>query len=189
MRAWWRIEVLSREQFSRVRGVECKFRDVDVSNISHSFLVNEMLKTGRSLLFLKKTQRILNNIVWLPLVQEARSSLLYYHHMIMTSKHGRARFNLQGCPPGYGSSVNLKQKGTFLRFALTRVKGTGNPTQPLPPGRCTLTLKQISLTRVWWGTEAWVRSLRSGNVFGLGFRCLHWKHQFFGFDVCFGLQF
>ena len=88
MRAWWRIEVLSREQFSRVREVECKFRDVDFSNISHSFLVNEMLKTGRSLLFLKKTQRILNNIVWFPLVQEARSSLLYYHDIIMTSKHG-----------------------------------------------------------------------------------------------------
>ena len=153
VRAWWRIEVLSPQQFSRVRGVECKFRDVDVSNISHSFLVNEMLKTGRSLLFLKKTQakktqRILNNTVWFPLVQEARSSLLYYHHMIMTSKHGRARFNLQGCPPGYGSSVNLKQKGTFLRFALTRVKGTGNPTQPLPPGRCILALKQILPTRV-----------------------------------------
>lgn len=68
MRAWWRIEVLSREQFSCLRGVECKFRDVDFLNISHSFLVNEMLKTGRSLLFLKKTQakktqRILNNIV------------------------------------------------------------------------------------------------------------------------------
>ena len=152
MRAWWRIEVLSREQFSCVRGVECKFRDVDFSNISHSFLVNEMLKTGRSLLFLKKTQakktqRILNNIVWFPLVQEARSSLLYYHHMIMTSKHGRARFNLQGCPLS-GSSVNLKQKGTFLRFALTRVHGTANPTQPLPPGRCIGALKQILLTRV-----------------------------------------
>ena len=93
MRAWWRIEVLSREQFSCLRGVECKFRDVDFLNISHSFLVNEMLKTGRSLLFLKKTQakktqRILNNIVWFPLVQEARSSLLYYHHMIKASKHG-----------------------------------------------------------------------------------------------------
>lgn len=93
VRAWWRIEVLSREQFSRVREVECKFRDVDFSNISHSFLVNEMLKTGRSLLFLKKTQAkktqlILNNIVWFPLVQEARSSLLYYHDMVMTSKHG-----------------------------------------------------------------------------------------------------
>ena len=132
--------------------MECKFRDVDFSNISHSFLANEMLKTGRSLLFFKKTQakkaqRILNNIVWFPLLQEARSSLIYYHHMIMTSKHGRARFNLQGCPLN-GSSVNLKQKGTFLRFALTRVHGTGNPTQPFPPGRCIGALKRILLTRV-----------------------------------------
>ena len=67
-----------------MREVEYKFRDVDFSNISHSFLVNEMFKTGRSLLFLKntqakKTQRILNNIVWFPLVQEARSSVLSSH--------------------------------------------------------------------------------------------------------------
>ena len=38
--------------------------------------------------------------------------------------------------------------------------------------------------------EVWDSKLEvAGKLFGLGFRCLHWKHQFFGFDVCFGLQF
>lgn len=129
-------------------------------------------RLGGHFCFLRKHKqrkhRALNNTVWFPLVQEARSSLLYYHHMIMTCKHGRARFNLQGCPPGYGWSVNLKQKGTFLRFALTRVKGTGNPTQPLPPGRCILALKQILPTRVWWGRFG-IRSLRSRKCFWVKF--------------------
>ena len=38
--------------------------------------------------------------------------------------------------------------------------------------------------------EVWDLKLEvAGIVFGLGFRYFHRKHQFFGFDVCFGLQF
>ena len=137
MRACWRIEVLSREQFSRVREVECKFRDVDFSNISHSFLANEMFKTGRSLLFFnktqaKKTQRILNNIVWFPLVQEARSSLLYYHDIIMTSKHGWAWFQI--CKVAHSVQVwiwNKKARSSVLRSHV--YKGLEILRSPSPP--------------------------------------------------------